>query len=59
MGFKAKKLIQALCDLFNFLYDQTLESKSFEKAAGKSLLDHYNSFRGLGQRVCPFCGLNY
>jgi hypothetical protein len=58
-GFKAKKLIKALCDLFNFLYEQTLESKSFEKAVGKSLIDHYNSFRGLGQRVCPFCGLQY
>jgi hypothetical protein len=58
-GFAAQELIDQLFSLFNFLYDETLESKSFEKAAGKSLLDHYNSFRGLGQRVCPFCGLNY
>jgi hypothetical protein len=52
-------LIDALNRLFNFLYDETLESKSFEKAAGKSLLDPYSRFRGLDQRVCPFCGLNY
>jgi hypothetical protein len=58
-GFKAQDLIDALCTLFNFLYDETLESKSFEHAAGRSLLDHYNAFRALGQRVCPFCGLNY
>jgi len=56
---KSNKLVDALRELFNFLYESTLESKSFEKAAGKSLLDHYNAFRALGQRVCPFCGLNY
>lgn len=58
-GLTDQDLIFALRSLFNFLYEDTLVSKSFEKAVGKSLLDHYNNFRALGQRVCPFCGLNY
>lgn len=58
-NFRSPQLIHALHALFDFLYEQTLESKAFEKAAGRSMVDHYNSFRALGQRVCPFCGLNY
>ena len=57
-GFKNARLIKELGDFFSFLYDNTLESKSFEKAAGGSLTDHYNAFRARGYCVCPFCGLS-
>ncbi len=58
-GFKNERLIKELKGLFSYLYENTLESKSFEKAGGNSLKDHYNKFRNLDQRVCPFCGLCY
>lgn len=57
-GFKNARLIKEIGDLCSFLYDNTLESKSFEKAVGGSLTDHYNAFRARGQGVCPFCGLS-
>lgn len=49
----------ALTDLFRYLFDDIFENKSFVSAVGgRSIDDHYIAFRRLGQRVCPFCGID-
>ncbi len=56
--FRNAQLVEGLRDLFRHLYDLTLESAIFEEAVGSTFRDHYDRFRSLEQRVCPFCGLN-
>lgn len=56
-NFAEGKLTSAIETLFETLYKETLGRVSFQKAVGSTFVDHYNSFRELGQRVCPFCGL--
>lgn len=58
--FKTATLRAALNNLFEYLYKEALVGKTFEDAVGSTLSHHYQQFRNLGQRVCPFCGLeNY
>jgi hypothetical protein len=44
-------------ELFDLLYEGTLDTKCLKEAIGSSIDDHYVKFRGLGQRACPFCGI--
>jgi len=57
-GFGPGELTTSLEVLFRTLYDETLDRVSFQQAVGTTLERHYKAFREMGQRVCPFCGLN-
>ena len=58
-GFNNEKLCEALAELLDFLYEETLKkSVTFTEVVGGSLQHHYASFLALGQTVCPFCGLS-
>ena len=49
---------QPLTNLFNYLYEQTLDTAIFRTNSGMSIHDHYGAFFKANEvHVCPFCGM--
>lgn len=54
----AATLHEPLRQLFDYLYDQGLNSSALTGALSATIDDFYEKFRDLDQAVCPFCGLS-